>query len=977
MNNSGSDTVALIKDKPLGEKWLFTPDQLQNTPSRKDKVTAEKELNYRQQAANLIQDMGQRLPVNQLTINTAIVYMHRFYMFHSFQAFSRFAMAPTALFLAAKVEEQPRKLEHVIRVCHSCLHPDKPHLDVHSDTYLKQAQQLVQHELIMLQTLGFDISIDHPHTHVVKCTQLVKASRDLSQMAYFMATNSLHLTTFCLKYKPTVVSAMCIHLSCKWSNYEIPLSSTGRAYWTYMDSTITEAMLENIIKEFLDILNLCPTRLRKLKNYKPSSRDGGGGSTPQSKDGQQLKLSTSKGYQPGPHSAQVPHSSLESRTTISNQSQSEQQKKPTASLSLAEYKNKREKELQSKQSILPSENLSKVYNQREVRDTLAPHHSHQPAISSQKHLHQRHGQIDNSTKSDKTCSGLRALLTESESGKQPVKMQSTSANHHLKPEKKQHTPQRPPSVPSAILGLKKPKHSTSQVSKDSLHYKGHLQNTHQQVHRKQHSNKRPKDSVVQHRSESNSAISSDCNTDLPNDDTSLAGVEQKILEQMMAEKPLVTETATSSQERHSAPAVKHPTPAAKQSTQSTTPSIPPLKDNKIQPGVFIPNKEQMPGHMSRQGKSSYKVMYQQYKKNPDALWHQLKTKAQSEPLTDEEKLILHKLKKKEEDRQKKERRHHKHRSNRSQPIESASNKEGGDVTTGGGLLTVRIKLPASVRAEISKDQPDSRSVPGSSSGSSSEVAISSPSGVISKSGRKRTHGLDAGGTSDPISAKHSRKSDGHRHQSHHSFSHKSTRNKVRHGKPSSPPQANHHKSQHGQKIDNATFQQALVDAVSLVQSGQTAPGRSGSTDKVVPTVTLKRTGAQNGNGDYIAQSSSHSEHRLSKRIGFDSSTPVSELPPDNIFDTDVDDNPKQSERQLLSPESGEIRDDDIQTITSARDQVFEQSYKSKESYLQHQQRVNPNNNNPQSMYHQWPSITNSDGHPPSSFSDGRENNESR
>ena len=33
-------------------------------------------------------------------------------------------MAPACLFLAAKVEEQPRKLEHVIKVAHACLNRD-------------------------------------------------------------------------------------------------------------------------------------------------------------------------------------------------------------------------------------------------------------------------------------------------------------------------------------------------------------------------------------------------------------------------------------------------------------------------------------------------------------------------------------------------------------------------------------------------------------------------------------------------------------------------------------------------------------------------------------------------------------------------------------------------------------------------------------------------------------------------------------
>lgn len=40
--------------------------------------------------------------------------------------------------------------------------------------YLERAQELVVNENILLQTLGFDVAIDHPHTHVVKCCQLVR-----------------------------------------------------------------------------------------------------------------------------------------------------------------------------------------------------------------------------------------------------------------------------------------------------------------------------------------------------------------------------------------------------------------------------------------------------------------------------------------------------------------------------------------------------------------------------------------------------------------------------------------------------------------------------------------------------------------------------------------------------------------------------------------------------------------------------------
>ncbi|CAJ1087046.1 cyclin-T2b [Xyrichtys novacula] len=249
-------------------KWLFSREQLENTPSRRCGIEADRELSYRQQAANLIQDIGQRLNVSQLIINTAIVYMHRFYMIHSFTKFHRNIISQTTLFLAAKVEEQPRKLEHVIKIAHACINPQDPALDTKSNAFQQQAQELVALETIVLQTLGFEITVDHPHTDVVKCSQLVRASKDLAQTSYFMATNSLHLTTFCLQYRPTVVACVCIHLACKWSNWEIPVSTDGKHWWEYVDHTVTLQLLDELTHEFLQILEKTPSRLKRIRNWR-------------------------------------------------------------------------------------------------------------------------------------------------------------------------------------------------------------------------------------------------------------------------------------------------------------------------------------------------------------------------------------------------------------------------------------------------------------------------------------------------------------------------------------------------------------------------------------------------------------------------------------------------------------------------------------------------------------------------------------
>lgn len=60
-----------------------------------------------------------------LWIHSLLTY---FFWFNPHQVIS-----PAALFLAAKVEEQPRKLEHVIKVAHACLNPQDPSPDVRSD----------------------------------------------------------------------------------------------------------------------------------------------------------------------------------------------------------------------------------------------------------------------------------------------------------------------------------------------------------------------------------------------------------------------------------------------------------------------------------------------------------------------------------------------------------------------------------------------------------------------------------------------------------------------------------------------------------------------------------------------------------------------------------------------------------------------------------------------------------------------------
>jgi cyclin T len=45
------------------KRWYFSEEKILNSPSRRYGINPDKEESYRQQAANFIQDMGQRLQV--------------------------------------------------------------------------------------------------------------------------------------------------------------------------------------------------------------------------------------------------------------------------------------------------------------------------------------------------------------------------------------------------------------------------------------------------------------------------------------------------------------------------------------------------------------------------------------------------------------------------------------------------------------------------------------------------------------------------------------------------------------------------------------------------------------------------------------------------------------------------------------------------------------------------------------------------
>ncbi|CAH7686962.1 cyclin-like protein, partial [Phakopsora pachyrhizi] len=96
-------------------KWIWKPADMRTTPLRLVGINWESENFLCGRAINWVIKISVSLQLPQLIIATASVYLHRFYMRKSVRRYYPKVMSATALFLATKVKEIPRKLEYIVR----------------------------------------------------------------------------------------------------------------------------------------------------------------------------------------------------------------------------------------------------------------------------------------------------------------------------------------------------------------------------------------------------------------------------------------------------------------------------------------------------------------------------------------------------------------------------------------------------------------------------------------------------------------------------------------------------------------------------------------------------------------------------------------------------------------------------------------------------------------------------------------------
>ncbi|XP_011011625.1 PREDICTED: cyclin-T1-5-like [Populus euphratica] len=253
--NSESGPSRSSQDRPEeGGRWYFSRKEIEeNSPSRRDKIDLKKETYLRKSYCTFLQDLGMRLKVPQVTIATAIIFCHRFFIRQSHAKNDRRTIATVCMFLAGKVEETPRPLKDVIMVSYEIMHKKDPAATQRIKqkvVYEQQKELILLGERVVLATLGFDLNVHHPYKPLVEAIKKFKVAQNaLAQVAWNFVNDGLR-TSLCLQFKTHHIAAGAIFLAAKFLKVKLP--SDGEKVW-WQEFDVTPRQLEEVSNQMLEL----------------------------------------------------------------------------------------------------------------------------------------------------------------------------------------------------------------------------------------------------------------------------------------------------------------------------------------------------------------------------------------------------------------------------------------------------------------------------------------------------------------------------------------------------------------------------------------------------------------------------------------------------------------------------------------------------------------------------------------------------
>lgn len=140
---------------------------------------------------------------------------------------------------------------------------------------------MVTLERILLQTIKFDLQVEHPYTYLLKYAKCLKGDQQklqkMVQMAWNFVNDSLS-TVLCLQWEPEIIAVALIYLASKLSKFTVSdwkgRQSNHTRWWDMFVQDMTMDILEDICHQVLDLYQNNPKELQESNSppQKPPSR---------------------------------------------------------------------------------------------------------------------------------------------------------------------------------------------------------------------------------------------------------------------------------------------------------------------------------------------------------------------------------------------------------------------------------------------------------------------------------------------------------------------------------------------------------------------------------------------------------------------------------------------------------------------------------------------------------------------------------
>ncbi|KAL2868328.1 putative cyclin [Aspergillus lucknowensis] len=229
-------------------QWLFTDEELTRAPSQLDGMKMEQENISRSKGVSFITQVGIMLKLPQLTLATAALYFHRFFMRYSMVDLPQrpgmhpYPIAATSLFLATKVEENVRRMRELVVAC--CRVAQKqPNLvvDEQSKEFWKWRDTILHHEDVLLEALCFDLQLEQPYRILYDflCYFGVNENKNLRNAAWAFVNDSM-FTVLCLQFRARTIAAAALYAAARHCDIGFEDDKLGQSWWEQIDVDLTE-----------------------------------------------------------------------------------------------------------------------------------------------------------------------------------------------------------------------------------------------------------------------------------------------------------------------------------------------------------------------------------------------------------------------------------------------------------------------------------------------------------------------------------------------------------------------------------------------------------------------------------------------------------------------------------------------------------------------------------------------------------------